>query len=345
MRRIQNSSLIGIKNPWRRPPQMLQPTIHQNNARSTSPEKKILQDESVLLPIKPEDSEQLDIGSRVDKGKSAILQSPNRNRPAAVKPLGSHKHSNLQDLSSTINATADTVQQREDQPSSSRSINSSRPWGDPIKLYRNVEGKKQNINTVYGLSQRRNRLPEINELKVEHTAKQDERSVGGQQMNEAVSSPRKPDKHNGDGQTSWAGKQIRKLLGRGSEDDLKASKEAIQTVDAKRNVLQRNKFAESVKRLLESNTITYLYSFIIILSIFGDDVRRLTLMKQYDLAMDSLLIVIMTLFLLEIAHTMYMRCKEYVFGGAEFFLDMLATLSILFDIAMFSETYIAPLNK
>lgn len=254
------------------------------------------------------------------------------------------KQFGLQDLSGAINATSDTMNQpKDEQPSSARSLAEGRPWGDPINLFRNNEGKKRSPPPQTLQVDKRNRAAPITMMAADTNQPPRSREEILTPGIEHLDSPKKKGRPNKP-QTD-AKPQMRRLLGRGSVDDMKSSKEALQVVDAKRTAKQTVRWIDRIKAVLDSNWVTYVYSFIIMLSIFGDDARRLLLMKEYDALMDYILIFIMLLFLTEIAYTMYSRFKEYVCRGAEFVLDLLATSSILFDIAMFSETYIAPLNK
>jgi hypothetical protein len=334
MKRLPKNFIVGAKQRFQRP------LIIPNGGAQ---QKKIMHDESVVIGLNSSTAQ-------VDSKKELVIHHvTEKRRPTEVfMTKGKHRNihgSGLQDLSSTINATMDTMnQQKEDQPSSARSIIEDRPWGDPINLFRNNEGKKA--------------LPRIPELAIDGSLKREavyeSKEVVDYTIGEGCESPTKTDgqnQSNSKKKGKWMDvgkesvKRIKKLLGRGSVEDLKASKEQLHEVDAKRTGKVSVSWRDRVKSVLESNTVTYMYSFIIMLSIFGDDIRRILLQKKYDPFVDYILIFIMSLFLLEILNTMITSFKKYVFGGLEFLLDLLATLSILFDIAMFSETYLAPLNK
>lgn len=99
-----------------------------------------------------------------------------------------------------------------------------------------------------------------------------------------------------------------------------------------------------IKTFFESNFITYTYSLIIIVSIFGDDIRRVAFMKEYDYFMDYPLLVIMSIFIVEILYNCILRKLAYILSF-ELILDLFATLSILFDITLFFEVYMAPYEK
>jgi len=89
---------------------------------------------------------------------------------------------------------------------------------------------------------------------------------------------------------------------------------------------------------------TILYTFIIIVSIFGDDLRRICLPKKYDLAVDLPLTFVMMLFIIEILYNCVSKRREYI-QSLEMIFDVLATLSILLDLTFFYEPLLAPLEK
>ena len=90
--------------------------------------------------------------------------------------------------------------------------------------------------------------------------------------------------------------------------------------------------------------MTYIYSAIIVISIFGDDLRRVSVLKEYDYFMDVPLMAIMTIFVIEILVNCISKGKEYM-ASIELILDIFATVSILFDISFFYEDYLAPYEK
>ena len=97
-------------------------------------------------------------------------------------------------------------------------------------------------------------------------------------------------------------------------------------------------------KFLDSNLVTYTYSIIIVVSIFGDDLRRISIMKKYDYFMDIPLLLILTLFVCEIIYNGIIRKSAYLLS-IDILLDVLATLSILFDVAFFFEGFLAPYEK
>lgn len=99
-----------------------------------------------------------------------------------------------------------------------------------------------------------------------------------------------------------------------------------------------------LSQLLESRCMTYTSSVIIVISIFGDVVRRLAFRKLYDMAMDVPLLVIMGIFVIELIFNAISRKSSYV-CTVDIWLDFLATLSILIDLALFFEPVMAPYQK
>ena len=60
--------------------------------------------------------------------------------------------------------------------------------------------------------------------------------------------------------------------------------------------------------------------------------------------MDIPLMAIMTIFVIEILVNCISKGKEYM-ASIELILDIFATVSILFDISLFYEDYLAPYEK
>lgn len=119
---------------------------------------------------------------------------------------------------------------------------------------------------------------------------------------------------------------------------------AKERKDAKKDGQAVKAAAGIVQRFMDSNLVTYTYSCIILVSIFGDDVRRISWLKRWDAVMDIPLIIIMAVFFIEIVFNCAVRRKSYLLS-VEIVLDFAATLSILFDIAFIFEEYLAPYEK
>lgn len=97
-------------------------------------------------------------------------------------------------------------------------------------------------------------------------------------------------------------------------------------------------------RIFESPIVSYLYSLLIVISIFGDDMRRLLTGYQSDNYSDSMLFFIMLIFTIEIICNIVRHGRRYLCSSDVWF-DTIATLSIVIELSMVSETYLAPYEK
>lgn len=77
----------------------------------------------------------------------------------------------------------------------------------------------------------------------------------------------------------------------------------------------------------------------IMLSIFGDDFRRVVIPKSFDVYIDWFMIVLMLLFTLEIVFSLISMRRAYL-QSYTFLFDVLATLTMLLDTTMVSEDVI-----
>jgi hypothetical protein len=75
------------------------------------------------------------------------------------------------------------------------------------------------------------------------------------------------------------------------------------------------------------------------LSIFGDDFRRVVIPKSFDVYIDWFMIVLMLLFTLEIVFSLISMRRVYLLSYT-FLFDVLATLTMLLDTTMISEDVI-----
>ena len=99
-----------------------------------------------------------------------------------------------------------------------------------------------------------------------------------------------------------------------------------------------------IEQVTNSAIVGYFSTFIIIFSIFGDELRRIFLRTQSDDIIDIIIGSIMLIFLIEIVYKLVTLQMSY-FKSIEFVLDIAATGSIVLDIAAFNETYLAPYEK
>ena len=81
-------------------------------------------------------------------------------------------------------------------------------------------------------------------------------------------------------------------------------------------------------------------AFIIMVSIFGDDLRRVFLPKSYDPYVDYFMLFLMFLFILEMLSNTLILKLEYLCSFV-FAFDLLSTCSMLLDVTLISEDYMA----
>lgn len=90
--------------------------------------------------------------------------------------------------------------------------------------------------------------------------------------------------------------------------------------------------------------MSYFYTALIIISIFGDDTRRLLISHANDIYFDIGIFIIMLIFTIEIIYNIVMYGKRYVMSPDLWF-DSIATLSIVVEFSVISEPYLAPYEK
>ena len=81
-------------------------------------------------------------------------------------------------------------------------------------------------------------------------------------------------------------------------------------------------------------------AFIIMVSIFGDDLRRVFLPKAYDSYVDYFMLFLMFLFILEMISNSLVLKLEYLCSFV-FAFDLLSTCSMLLDVTLISEDYMS----
>ncbi len=86
-------------------------------------------------------------------------------------------------------------------------------------------------------------------------------------------------------------------------------------------------------KIMNHWSITIFMTLVTIYALFGDDIRALCFTKTADTVFYGLTIVAMTLFMIEIV--VQAICKEGYFLSFYFWLDLVATLSLVFDIGWF----------
>ena len=111
-----------------------------------------------------------------------------------------------------------------------------------------------------------------------------------------------------------------------------------------KEIFKNSRRCQFLRKLVQTKTFNYIVVLIIILSIFGDNLRRIFLPKKYDLIVDILIIILAIIFILEIISNILNKKMLYIFS-LYFILDSLATMSMIFDITIFSENVFAGLEK
>src|SRR3569833_560007 len=88
-----------------------------------------------------------------------------------------------------------------------------------------------------------------------------------------------------------------------------------------------------MEKFLNHWTTTVFMTLVTIYALFGDDFRQLFFSKQADNAFYICTIIAMSFFMLEII--LASISKEGYFLGFYFWLDLIATVSLIFDIGWF----------
>lgn len=92
-----------------------------------------------------------------------------------------------------------------------------------------------------------------------------------------------------------------------------------------------------IKSLLDAPAVTILMALVTLFALVGDTLRQWLTMKEADPYFDSLLILSMFLFSLEILlNTIVMEDSKYSYF---FWLDIIATMSLVFDINMILDFF------
>lgn len=84
--------------------------------------------------------------------------------------------------------------------------------------------------------------------------------------------------------------------------------------------------------ILDHKVFTYIMTSLTIYALFGDDVRLLIFTKPADSVFNILTLIAMFAFICEIAISSIAKREEYLFSFY-FWLDLIATLSLIFDIS------------
>ena len=103
-------------------------------------------------------------------------------------------------------------------------------------------------------------------------------------------------------------------------------------------VVQRSrysKFKEKVEGLTKNVYLEILFNILVIYALFADDVRTICLPKSTDTILDSITVVCICVFTIEIFVSLIIR-KGY-FNSFFFYLDIISTLTLFFDLTYVYE--------
>ena len=138
-----------------------------------------------------------------------------------------------------------------------------------------------------------------------------------------------------------------------SASDIRLTDTSLGTVDSGMlfpeqrfdpNIRPKTGFIGCIHRYAATKTVKTLHVCLIILSMFGDDTRRMCLDASQDKAVDVVLGLVMGIFFLEILFAIWTKGWSY-FRGGEILVDLLATSSMLLDITIVSENFLASFQK
>jgi hypothetical protein len=105
------------------------------------------------------------------------------------------------------------------------------------------------------------------------------------------------------------------------------------------SIEKKKSFKEILTKILGTIAKSNLFGFILttftIYALFADDVRVLAFTKENDKVFDIIALTAMGLFSLEII--LNIICQQQYFNSFFFYLDIISTISITFDIMMFQE--------
>jgi len=89
--------------------------------------------------------------------------------------------------------------------------------------------------------------------------------------------------------------------------------------------------------VLDHKVFIYIMTSLTIYALFGDDVRLLFFSKPSDFFFNIITIVAMAAFIIEIIISSFAKKDEYLFSFY-FWLDVISTVSLLFDISWIWDT-------
>lgn len=140
---------------------------------------------------------------------------------------------------------------------------------------------------------------------------------------------------NTSGDLANGGTSTRDRLKQGGLQD-QAKKDAILQAQAQK----ATPWLQKVYEVYNNNAIaSQITAAIIMISIFGDDLRRVSLSKSEDVYVDYFMLFLMIFFILEILMNIVIQKKKYLLSFAIVF-DVASTLSMVLDMTFIAEEYL-----
>jgi hypothetical protein len=132
-----------------------------------------------------------------------------------------------------------------------------------------------------------------------------------------------------------------KLLSQEKPQVFKKDEDRPKVLESGGNIKEReqsrlSRWAEKYEKFNNNIWVAQITGFIIMISIFGDDLRGVFLKKAQDAYVDYFFFLLMLLFSLEILSNILIKRLSYVLSFL-FFFDFISTISMILDISMFSE--------
>lgn len=138
-----------------------------------------------------------------------------------------------------------------------------------------------------------------------------------------------------------------------SASDIRLTETSIGTVDSGLlysdmksvpSIRSKTGLVGSVNKITSSKLAKTAYIILILVSMFGDDFRRMVFDASQDIPFDILMGIVMGVFVIEILFAIATRGWNY-FRRGEIVVDLLATGSMLLDITIISESFLASFQK
>lgn len=99
------------------------------------------------------------------------------------------------------------------------------------------------------------------------------------------------------------------------------------------------KYLQILKKILENKYFQIFINVLTIYALWGDDIRILAFDQEADIAFDILTIICLVLFSIEIF--LSVLCKPKYFNSFFFWLDVLSTITLVFDLTWVADTLFA----